>query len=91
MTPGDFWKQTPDEEAVGGDLTAMRRPHCMLCGAKHAGWMMVPCPQCEKHYLPVSMGPAQADDERIGDTCPHCGTDRGEWFRKKYPKGRKRQ
>lgn len=91
MTPADFPQQTPDQEVIALDFAAVRRPHCLICGARHAGWMMVQCPQCEKHYLPVGMGPAKADDKRTGDNCPHCGTDRGEWFRKKLPQGRQRR
>jgi len=42
------------------------------------------CPNCGKSYLPpgaAGAGPAVAEEAK--DICPHCETDRGEWYRRR--------
>ena len=73
MKPADWAKMTIDETVAAKDMTATRRPHCPLCGARHSGWMMVPCPTCGTHYVPGAAG------------CPRCQGGEGS----STPGGRK--
>ena len=57
-----------------------------LTGEK-TGIMMIKCPNCKKHFIP--------EDWKQGDItldvkkqCPHCGTDRDEYYRKKMEERR---
>ncbi len=52
---GDYAKMTIDEKVAARDMTATRRPHCPLCGARHSGWMMVRCPTCGTYHLPAGL------------------------------------
>ncbi len=82
LTRDQYAEQVPDERMMQTDPGAARRPHCPLCQAKHSGWMTVRCPKCDKAYVPPGQGrpgPAKADSPE--DICPHCKTDRGEWYR----------
>ncbi len=63
---------------------------------------MTKCPECETFYLAESTkqiaeqmrrgggGVETPPTEPVHDICPKCGTDRMEWYRKKY-KERKRK
>jgi hypothetical protein len=83
LTPEAYSRQAPDPETAARDRSAARRPHCPLCGARHSGWLMVTCPECGKPYLPIGAMPGDAATAgRTRDVCPHCKTDRGEWYRR---------
>jgi hypothetical protein len=85
----DFAKQTPDPRIIERDGSAGYRPHCTLCGAKHTGWPMVGCPHCGKWYMPPAwMTHGAAAGTETKDVCPHCQTDRSEWYREADRKGR---
>jgi len=64
LQPGDYAEMTIDERVAARDMTATRRPHCPLCGARHSGWMMVRCPTCGTYHLPAGL-PG-------GGKCPRC-------------------
>ena len=69
MKPADYAGMTIDETVAARDMAAVRRPHCPLCGARHSGWMMVPCPTCGTQYLPAG-SPG-------GTGCPRCQGGQG--------------
>jgi len=72
----------PDEGIAAVDDTAIGRPHCPLCKARHSGWLMVTCPKCGESYVPpTGMPGAPSGGDEARDVCPKCGTDRAEWFR----------
>jgi len=82
LTPQERFRQRPDPETIKRDRTAARWPHCPLCGGKHVGRPMVTCPGCGKSYVPfgaLRTGLAGAGPRR--DVCPHCKTDRAQWYR----------
>ena len=61
------------------------RLDCPACGAQRAGVPMVQCPRCKKLYVPHSMA-ASADGRprSAGEICPHCKTDRIEWWKREH-------
>ncbi len=67
---------------------------CTLCKAKNCAGTMVKCPECGKHFLPFVFAPSPTDSEEVvlgeaNNICPHCKTDRLEWFRKDYERRKK--
>ena len=82
LTREAYSRQVPAPEIVARDRASARRPHYPLCGARHSGWLMVACPQCGTSYLPIGAMPGGAATAgKTRDVCPHCKTDRGEWYR----------
>ena len=68
---------------------ASLRIDCPECGAKSAALPAVKCPQCGKPFLPAShKDPAAKRAGQARDVCPHCKTDRAQWFRDHYGKKR---
>ena len=65
---------------------------CPECNAKKSGQMMIVCPNtdCGKHYVSAYMiyeqkmmrGGGNRNEAPPKDICPHCKTDRIEWYRK---------
>lgn len=57
---------------------------CPSCGAKKSCLVMTQCPECKKYYISIyQKNPRLAENPSpdIKDTCPHCGTDRIQWYR----------
>ena len=81
------------EDMAERELLIMRETgthlKCPECG-EQAGLPMTQCPQCEKWYISPTMlfiAEQGLSDESPGaraeppkDVCPHCGTDRIEWY-----------
>ncbi|HOF18335.1 MAG TPA: hypothetical protein PK082_05445 [Phycisphaerae bacterium] len=66
---------------MGPDQLEFDCPHC---NAKKSGLPMVKCPACGKWYVPpgareMMRGEPPPADAR--DVCPHCNTDRIQWYR----------
>ena len=87
LTRGAYGEQTIDPVIAEKDRTAARRPHCPLCHARHAGFMMVSCRKCGKSYLPPTKMPrgsavtAEAQDRlKPTDILYHLGgySDEGD-------------
>lgn len=88
LAPDAYAEQVIDPVIARKDPTAARRPHCPLCHAKHAGFMMVSCLTCGKSYLPPTKMPrGSAVAAEAKDVCPHCKTDRGEDYRNRKSRG----
>ena len=80
-----------DIREVGGPGTYEgARMDCPACGAKAAGLSMLKCPNCGKYYVPDTHRDPTAivADSQVRDVCPHCGTDRFEWYDRKHRKNR---
>jgi len=79
LTQEDYATQVPDPAITEKHPSAVQRPHCPLCKAKHSGFMMVACPACGKSYLPpMTMPRGSKAVAETQDVCPHCKTDRAE-------------
>jgi ribosomal protein L32 len=65
------------------------RLDCPLCGAKKSAVPMVKCPNCGEYYVSpqlayeeqMMMGRDLSNVQMPKDICPHCGTDRMQWYR----------
>jgi len=88
LTPDAYVEQVIDPVIARKDPTAARRPHCPLCHAHHAGFMMVSCLTCGKSYLPPTRMPrGSAVAAKAKDVCPYCKTDRAEDYRNRESTG----
>ena len=79
----------PEMEYGGGPEMENWKPDCPTCNDKKQVVPMVKCPQCKKYYV----SPRQEYDEKMSrgqdmtgveppkDICPHCKTDRMQWYR----------
>ena len=79
----------PEQMEMYGDMGMLPRD-CPKCGAEKSAYLMVKCPECGKYYVPDShrhmaeamMNPnAPPPPEHTRDICPHCNTDRIQWYR----------
>jgi hypothetical protein len=69
------------------------RADCRLCGARRGAYPMTKCPKCGKYYLSARQkaiidsmaekGQLPRNIGQIPDRCPHCGTDRIEFLRRR--------
>ena len=93
----DLDKQLPEPQP---DMTeSMKLPDCPVCGAMESGQIMVRCPQCERSYVSVAAKSARqmmldedwSAQNLARDICPHCGTDRVEWYMKERDRRRARE
>ncbi len=71
-----------------GESPELLTIECPSCHAQPpSGVQMTICPECQKFYLPDwAESPADlmnpmAQGEYV---CPHCGTNRREWYRKRF-------
>jgi len=65
--------------------TARLRLDCPACGAEGSSLPEVKCPACGKYFVPISYSdPAAKRAGRAKDVCPHCKTDRDQWYRELY-------
>ena len=99
----DYSKQSPEERLGMMEMGPgmMKLPDCPLCGATEAGLPMVKCPntECEKYYVGESAdfhkrmaaGEMGMDQEQPRDICPHCGTDRIQWYKDHRKKRKKKK
>lgn len=88
LTRDAYGEQTIDPVIAEKDRTAARRPHCPLCHARHAGFMLVSCLTCGKSYLPPTKMPrGSAVTAEAQDVCPYCKTDRSEDYRNREVTG----
>jgi len=64
------------------------RLDCPSCKAKQSCLRMVRCPHCGELYVPDSIRAAATGerDPDARDVCPHCQTDRLEWYRRRSRK-----
>jgi hypothetical protein len=50
---------------------------------------MVKCPECGKYFVPFEFVKSPTDPNAVAlgktnNVCPHCKTDRVEWYRRNY-------
>ena len=65
------------------------RVDCPKCEAAKAAAPTVACPDCGKRFIPASYSqPAAKRAGTARDVCPHCGTDRDQWYRDYYRRNR---
>lgn len=58
---------------------------CPECNARMSALVMTRCPECGKYYLPDWKKDYGSMEEGRGEyVCPHCGTNRAEYYREKY-------
>jgi hypothetical protein len=70
-------RERRDEQGhqIGGDC-----PHCKKKGC---AFVMIRCPNCKKYYLSKRVtDPEGFTKGEVKDTCPHCGTNLIEWYKK---------
>ena len=87
IDPRDMSRGSETEE---GDLGG-RQIDCPKCGAKASCLRMTRCPNpdCGKYYVPdayrqIAESAAEGQERSFKSVCPHCGTDRDEWYREYY-------
>lgn len=82
----------PPKELTLAELNtrpAALRVACPQCGEAAAAIPTVACPQCGKRFIPASYRRAAAEGAgRPKDVCPHCQTDRDQWYRDYYRRNR---
>ena len=58
-------------------------------GAEQSAVLMTQCPNCKEYYVsPMAADPEafMRGGEMPRDVCPHCGTDRMEWYKENLKK-----
>ena len=80
-------------EAASGEMVDEEDPRfmidCPACKAKQSCAQMVKCPECGKYFVAFQFVPSPTDPNSVvlgkeDDVCPHCQTNRVEWYRKDY-------
>ena len=104
ITELHFWCTEADKEFTikSGDMRMEEEMYMMEdpssyrvmspYSGKKTGIQMIRCPNCEKYYVPDAWkeGRGGMYDPQQKIVCPHCGTDRNQWYRERRKRRKKR-
>ena len=79
----EFTRNINEVPAAGPGSYGPPPVDCPACGGQGTAWLMIKCPNCDKYYVPESYRRALdiLRGAKVKDICPHCGTDKVQWYK----------